>query len=260
LSAALRDTRKIQIDWSQVEDLGRVSDRAVARRLSVSEPTVRRARQSLGIKPSWQPVSREDFIAAGAGKATDAEVGERLGLSREAVKERRVALGIKAFDSQRARMRRARTEARRLAATARREQRKPTSPIGIDWDREPLGKMMDRQLAVALGVSVNAVFAARAKRGIPAFKKSAPAAPGPRQRPVYADLLRLDAKQAVLLRLITQQKSDTEIASLIGCEEVHVRARKLELEHRIAKAIALAPQDITLSKRTKCAWVRKGDE
>lgn len=41
-------------------------------------------------------------------------------------------------------------------------------PKHIDWSRQPLGEVPDRELAAAIGVSGSAVHAARKARGIPA--------------------------------------------------------------------------------------------
>ena len=40
----------------------------------------------------------------------------------------------------------------------------------IDWDNEPLGQMLDKDLGLMLGVTGNAVAKARADRDIPPFQ------------------------------------------------------------------------------------------
>ena len=41
----------------------------------------------------------------------------------------------------------------------------------IDWDNQPLGELPDRQIAKRLGCCRQAVSSARARRGIPAYKR-----------------------------------------------------------------------------------------
>lgn len=43
---------------------------------------------------------------------------------------------------------------------------------GIDWDRQPLGRVPDNALARALGLNVGSVQSARVRRGIPRFDRS----------------------------------------------------------------------------------------
>lgn len=159
-----KDKATHQIRWD-LQPLGKVSDRKISKNLGVTPSIVRGARLRLGIPI---PESSRFALTKGIdwnneerlGNMFDTHLGAELGVSGAAVRKARRRRGIPVFDRY------------REAPKSKTAKKKPAhSPIGVDWDREPLGKMPDTSLAILLGCSSKSVFNARKKRGIPAYSK-----------------------------------------------------------------------------------------
>ncbi len=80
-----------------IELLGRQSDRAVARRLGLSVPTVALKRQSLGIAPIHCPIDWREEMDEAVGATDDGTAARELGIARNSVGLRRRRLGKPAF-------------------------------------------------------------------------------------------------------------------------------------------------------------------
>lgn len=141
-------TRPKDIDWSQVEDLGKVSDCSIAKRLKCNKNVVRDKRRKLGISvcpPSnwkqnkyhinWDEV--DDL-----GEISPRQIAQRFGCSQALV---------------------------RLACKARNIEIKTKL---INWNTiTDLGKTWDLTIAKRLGIKTAVVSRARARLGIPPYRE-----------------------------------------------------------------------------------------
>lgn len=159
------------IDWDNEPRLGVMSDEKLAYELGVSRKTVTRARKQRGIRSST------DASGVGVRKGIDWDNEPRLGVVGDTVLAKE--LGVTAVTVLTARRKRG------LASPVPPSGRKPEAapppaantskapsklPKAIDWDAEPqLGHVVDSVLATKYGVTAQAVFIARKKRGIPAW-------------------------------------------------------------------------------------------
>jgi hypothetical protein len=141
-------TRPKDIDWSQVEDLGKIPDRIIAERFGCHKSVIGRIRYRLGI-PGCPPSSREhrksrinwDEIKD-LGKISNCKIARRLGCSETLV---------------------------RLACKARNIIFKPRR---IDWKAvTDLGKIWDLTIAKRLNIHQATVSHARTRLGIPPYKR-----------------------------------------------------------------------------------------
>lgn len=136
------------IDWSQVTDLGKASDRSIAKRLGCNKSVVDRKRRSLGI-PGCPPSSwkhRKSRInwdeVKDLGRISNSKIARRLGCSAALV---------------------------RLACKARNVSFKPRR---IDWKAvTDLGKIWDLTIAKRLNIHQTTVSKVRTRLGIPPYKK-----------------------------------------------------------------------------------------
>jgi biotin operon repressor len=131
--------RPVMTDWGQ-QPLGQMSDGQIARVLGMSQSTVTKARQRLGI-PSFQAHTPTDWLNLPWGEKSDADIAATLGISRQTIQRKRTQLGFS----------------------------KIKVGYGIDWDAQPLGKMTDISLADLLKVDPSAVKQARTRRRIAGF-------------------------------------------------------------------------------------------
>ncbi len=176
-----------RIDWDN-QPLGKKSDVIIARELGVSPPAVAYARNARGIGP-FGPAKAErtkgiDWSKIPVGEAPDAEISERFGLREGTVQRERLRRGIKFKDPKRwlnidweAVGIRTKTKRQihqetgipeKLISAAKRDL--VTLTRYIDWDKQPLGKELDTEIAKRLGCHRTAVKVARDARGIPAKK------------------------------------------------------------------------------------------
>lgn len=125
-----------RIDWN-AQPLGCVTDKELARRLRVSQPTVGYQRIRRGIPPYCRPI---DWALVPLGRVDDEIIAAELDVALATVAKQR----------------------RWLESVVRRA-------TAIDWDAQPLGQMLDRELADQLGIPTLQVAVARLKRGIPSF-------------------------------------------------------------------------------------------
>jgi hypothetical protein len=131
---------------SDLVDLGKMTDEALAARMGVSMPTVRRERLRRGIAaskphPVVKPWTSDDLALL--GKMTDEALGLLTGRATTAVQQKRMSLGISAV------------------------RKKP--PVNwSDEDLADLGKIPDRKIAKRKGVTPATVFQKRQDLGITA--------------------------------------------------------------------------------------------
>lgn len=211
--------------------LGKVSDRALARRSGYSLPAISAERHRRGIPPfhprrtiQWT----EDMIAL-LGQATDRAVAAELGLERHHVYSKRVSLGIVSFEPPRGRTRRDSfwtkkriamlgtdsdpNIARRLGIPKgrviyqRQRRRIPsfTPAVRFAWTDEmvrKLGAETDARVAASFGTSVAAVRHQRWKRRIAARRE--PTLVVVRKRELRR-LLRLPMKEVIRLTGLNQK-------------------------------------------------------
>jgi len=150
--------KPVNIDWSK-QPIGKISDADLAEKIGVSQRTVSRYRNRLGItsfrqssKTKSEAESRAearaiDWDAQPLGEVPDRQLARKLGVGYAVVRGRRTERKIP------------------ICKTVRHMKRK-----GIDWDSQPLGKKGDQEIADGLGCSSVSVCTARKRRGIPAFK------------------------------------------------------------------------------------------
>jgi superfamily II DNA or RNA helicase len=132
--------KKKGIDWDK-QPLGKMYDRALADKLSVSRSSVCQAREKLGIPPYGECYDLDDQPF---GKVPDSVIAEKLGMCNSTVSKARRMRGIPSW----------------------------SASAAIDWDSElRLGKMSDGALASLIGTSPTAVRYARDRRGIPAYPR-----------------------------------------------------------------------------------------
>lgn len=159
------------IDWDNEKRLGKMFDTHLAKELGVSGAAVRKARQRRDIplfkgKRKHRPKHGDKKLTARGGvdwdnepllgQMSDSDLAKKYGLGRASVQKARHARGIPAPPDNQA------------SPIGYKQSR---STIGVDWDKEPLGKMVDRDLAFMLGCSSQAVAYARAERGIAPYRK-----------------------------------------------------------------------------------------
>lgn len=173
-----------RITWDEVDDLGKVSDPVIAKRLGVDRTQVFRARKRRGIPAFTQPIKWDEVDDL--GKVSDRVMAERLGVSNSSVHNARKIRGIPAASRgadvkldgvgdlgkvpDRVIAERLGVERRRLAEVRRKQGVPSFDPNYIKWDEvDDLGKVPDRVIAERLGVSRNMVYKARKRRGIPVF-------------------------------------------------------------------------------------------
>lgn len=171
------------------DELGRVSDGEIARRLGIARKTVVEYRKRRGIEAFAPPRRAPETVEAEApapgrssrldqfrdivGKLPDREVAERAGVSTENVRMYRQRRGIPA-------------EWRPPAESPGRRGRQPLPPgesrveRALAPVRALVGVLPDAEVAVRAGVSRSAVSAFRARQGIPA------GGPRPVREPVRA--------------------------------------------------------------------------
>ena len=194
--------KRERIDWSKVEDLGKVPDGVIARRLGCDASVVWRARTKRKINSiyrDWDAV--EDL-----GKTWDKDIAERLGVAEAGVCGARKVRNIPCYSPVSTcivcgvtiRLRAPNhvtcgtTYCSRIARNAAyffnlesmqelnptlfkayRETIKVSSERlglrkkGIDWDNAPLGILSDAEIACQYGCSKPSVQSARRVRGIP---------------------------------------------------------------------------------------------
>lgn len=134
-------------DW-EIKMLGTDTDREIAKKLKISQSTVRVKRNQLGIRPFHN--NRHNWTKAELallGKVSDVKVSNTIGLNVSSVREKRAALKIKRFDNDRLHI----------------------------WTVEEvslLGTMSDTELAKIVGVSSNAVRGRRTREGIKPFSEN----------------------------------------------------------------------------------------
>lgn len=169
------------IDWTK-QPLGEVPDAQLARELGVHRSTVTRARRARRIRGTHEE-PRIAWERVPLGEYPDGDIASSLevpihrvtqarrkrgvppwtptGIDWDAVDWRRgnVALAVELGVSRKTVA--ASRRARRLV-----ERNTLRRPKGIDWDRQPLGKVPDRELAAELGVTPWAVAQQREKRGL----------------------------------------------------------------------------------------------
>ncbi len=85
------------IDWTK-KPLGKMSDRALAKKPRVPHTAVRQARLRLGIKPAHKAPRHKTWSKRLPGKIPDAELARRVGVSRQTVYLARVKRGIEKCD------------------------------------------------------------------------------------------------------------------------------------------------------------------
>lgn len=128
------------IDWDCIQELGKVPDVELAKRLGVTSSAVGKARKRRGLDRLMPAYI--DWEAQPLGKVPDIELARRLGVSNAAVNSARRARAIPNALGE---------------------------PKRVDWDAVPLlGKVTDEAIARQLGTAVSSVGEARRKRGIPA--------------------------------------------------------------------------------------------
>lgn len=84
---------KLKIDWA-AQPLGKLSDRAIARRLGVVSSTVWRARLRYGIAAYAPYQAVKAWLRANAGRYTDREIAARFGMTSGSVAEMRRRLRL----------------------------------------------------------------------------------------------------------------------------------------------------------------------
>lgn len=160
---AREKVRKPDIDWDG-QPLGVQSDRAIARHMNTPIGSVRRARVARGIEPA--PHARKftkkgiDWDKQPLGKQTDTVIAAGLGCDPNSVRSARRRRGIPSV---------------RERALEQAQPGVPLPPDGrrhTDWDKEPLGKMPDKDLALMLGLTSSAVAKARHVRDIPPYHEA----------------------------------------------------------------------------------------
>lgn len=176
------------IDWIK-QPLGEVPDAQLARELGVHRSTVTRARRARRIRGTHEePHVAWDKVPL--GEYPDTDIASSLGVPLHRVTRARIERGVAAWtptgidwdavDWRRSNValaaelgvsRKAVTASRRARGLVERNTLR--RPKGIDWDRQPLGKVPDGELAAELGVTPWAVTRQRKKRGLAA----APARP-----------------------------------------------------------------------------------
>lgn len=154
-----------EIRWDR-QPLGKISDRQIAKKLGVEPGIVRHQRMRLGI-----PIAESSRFAltkgidwdneGRLGKMCDTHLGKELGVTGAAVRKARQRRDIPLFGGYR----------RPRKSTPVKKKRRHRSPIGVNWDKEPLGKMPDTSIAILLDCASQSVFKARQDRGIPAYRK-----------------------------------------------------------------------------------------
>ncbi|WP_055137519.1 hypothetical protein [Pseudomonas corrugata] len=131
---------------SDLADLGKITDEALAARIGVSMPTVRRERLRRGIAaskphPTIVPWTPEDLALLGT--ITDESLGRLTGRATTAVQQKRLSLGISPV------------------------RKKPP----VNWTNEDMaefGRIPDSKIAKRKGVSTSVVFEKRQSLGIEA--------------------------------------------------------------------------------------------
>lgn len=143
--SGLPSARRNAVDWSKYP-LGRMGDRVIAKMAGVSAPTVARERKIRCI-PAYKKPPDAVFVAACEsllGSVPDATIGKLCGVTSGAVLYARRRRGI----------------APRIAIRA-----------SEFWDAQPLGRVWDVQLALAVGVTPDAVAVQRRQRNIPEYSE-----------------------------------------------------------------------------------------
>lgn len=159
------------------------------KQLEINGPPERIARTKPGRQRSRGKNARIDWDAQPLGELPDTHLAERLGVSGQAVHAARTKRGIPMFQTD--------------------GQRPRSENAGIDWDTQPLGEGCDLDLAKQLGVTKEAVRAARRHRGISSARRRS-------GRPASADW---DAQPL-------GQVSDVELAKKLGVSTSTVRLQR----------------------------------
>lgn len=134
---------RIDPDTLDLAGLGEEPDKVIAARNGVSIGTIFQIRKRKKI-PSAREKSRAaakarvEALAHRYGADTDEAIAKAAGVTEAFVSAMRRAAGVLL----------------------------PTSPSGIDWDEQPLGKVPDGELAAKLGVSKQRIHQVRKARGI----------------------------------------------------------------------------------------------
>lgn len=169
------------IDWTR-QPLGEVPDAQLARELGVHRSTVTRARRARRIRGTHEK-PRIAWDKVPLGEYPDTDIARSLGLPLYRVTQARTERGIApwtptgidwdAVDWRRSNgalaeelgvSRKTVTASRRARGLVERNTLR--RPKGIDWDRQPLGKVPDGELAAEFGVTPWAVAQQRRKRGV----------------------------------------------------------------------------------------------
>jgi len=176
--------------WQGDPDLGRISDADFARRHNISRQRVHQWRTKLGIAAptgvSENPRKEEiRELLRRDPQRTARDIAKILGVAQETARTVKREMGL---EIRRGRPGDGSAQIRDLATTGRSTQQ-IAEQVGVsyqhvysvlrraemlearilDWDKEPLGQVPDRELAIKHDVSVSAVGQARVARGIPPF-------------------------------------------------------------------------------------------
>jgi hypothetical protein len=147
------------IDWSKIEDLGKISDRIIAKRLGVHHTTVTYQRSVLGIPKFKRGIDWSNVLDL--GEVYDIEIAKRLNCCIELVRKARTTLGIASHRKNNGKKKK-----------ERENKRTPLSVIKSRWDNIPLlGQIPDSILAKQLGCAYTTVGIQRRRRNIPAYRK-----------------------------------------------------------------------------------------
>lgn len=147
------------IDWSEIEDLGKVSDKNIAKRLGINRTTVAYHRRVLGIPKLKKGIDWSNVLDL--GKVYDIEIAKRLNCCVEHVRKARTTLGIASHRKNNGEKKK-----------ERENKRIPLSVIKSRWDNiSLLGQIPDSILAKQLGCSYTTVGIQRRRRNIPAYRK-----------------------------------------------------------------------------------------
>jgi len=155
-----------KVNWDK-QPLGIKTDTFIADKLGITRLRVQKAREKRGIPTS--PKAKKyiqkgiDWDNEPLGDVPDKALAAKHGVNTVTVIMVRKRRGIASY-----------TE-RHGSPDPRRKQpaKKHGRPaMKIDWDKQPLGKESDRQIAIKLGINAGTVRTARIKRGIAVAKKS----------------------------------------------------------------------------------------
>lgn len=176
-------SKKSKIDWdAQVPLLGTISDRKIAKMLGCSPDTVSLQRKARGICSCLEKI---DWSSQPLGEMPDPKLAQLLGVPSSTVTTKRVSAGIPSFTEVRtSSLRAALLECPEMVYSKAFEQfgvsksmflkhraliqnRPKRQRELVDWDVQPLGIIMDSELAEALKIPIWRVQRERKKRGIP---------------------------------------------------------------------------------------------